>query len=947
MTGTHKESPARPAGRRGFHLNLGWMNSWSINLEHHMRLPRTRSFFLGMVLFPFVCYCTTTPLDSESSRSATATGSSLIMIPTPRKVERTTGQFALSADVTIHIADGKEVENQFSASQLAEGIEVELGFRPKLTAHVKGRCIVIGRIGTDGFVRKSLRAIGAFPLDSLGNEGYVVHVSPERVLVAAKSGAGVFYGVQTLKQLIRSNRSGTAIPCVTIVDWPALRYRGWMHDISRGPIPTMAFLKQIIVKMAEYKQNFFTLYTEHVFRLNSHPEIAPQDGISAEEIAELSSCAEKYHVELVGNAQSFGHMENILASPFYRRLRENSWVVSPAREETYTFLKEMYAEIIPAYRSNLFHINCDEVTGLGSGPGKRMVDSMGAAGVYAYHISRINDIIRPYGKRILMWGDIAAGNPQIIERLPKDLVIISWGYHAAESFDDAILPFRKTGFDFMVAPGVSCWGQVWPDMSTAVVNIANYVRDGAKLGAMGVMNTVWVDDGENLFNHNWHGLAWGAECSWNPPRPLTGDDARKERETRAGSFNRAFDALFFGVPDVMGTLFLFDSLRTISVRGLVTNPGVWSSMFELYPENVNEEARKNNERVMREAATLMGDVQALRARVQRNREMLDAALFAARRVLFTGKKNLTRIALVRAMESGSHEEVDRAKVLLDDLLHDLHQLKAEYVGLWERENRPWWLSRVLEKYDRLGNQLLDLDKVVFIEPANALANGKRQVRLRTAFADQTMYYTTGGAEPTLRSIPYDGPMAIDRSTLIRARVFVDKQGYGMAEKYLLVHKAIGKLHTLNAHYSLYNPAYAAGGEMALLDGIRGSEVFSDGAWQGFQGQDLDVVIDLEKPTEINKICIGFLQQSDSWILMPERVQLWASEDGATYALVKELVNTVDPKQEGTVVRDVVAEFDDFKTRFVKVIAKTPGKLPAWHHAAGNDAFIFTDEIVVE
>ena len=912
-----------------------------------MRLPRTRSLFLGMLLLPLVCYCTTTSPDNESSRSATATDSSLIMIPTPRKVERTTGRFTLSPDVTICSADTKEAEDHFSASQLAEGIEAELGFRPKRTAHVQGKCIVIGRIDRDGFVRKSLRTIGAFPLDSLGDEGYVVHVSPARVVVAAKSGAGVFYGVQTLKQLIRSNRSGRAIPCVTIADWPALRYRGWMHDISRGPIPTMAFLKQIVVKMAEFKQNFFTLYTEHVFRLKSHPEIAPMDGISAEEIAELSSFAKTYHVELVGNAQSFGHMEHILASPFYHRLRENSWVVSPAQEETYTFLKDMYAEIIPAYPSNLFHINCDEVTGLGDGPGKRMVDSMGAAGVYAYHISRIRDIIRPYGKRILMWGDIAAGNPQIIEQLPKDLVIISWGYHAAESFDDALLPFKKTGFDFMVAPGVSCWGQVWPDMSTAVVNIANYVRDGAKLGAMGVMNTVWVDDGENLFNHNWHGLAWGAECSWNPLRPLTGDAARRERDTRAESFHRAFDALFFGAPDVMGTLFLFDSLRTLSVRGLVTNQAVWSSMLEMYPENVNEEARKNNEHLVREAVTFVGDLHALRARVQRNREMLDAALLAARRVLFTGRKNLARIALVRAMESASREDVARAKVLLNDLLHDLHQLKAEYVGLWERENRAWWLPRVLEKYDRLGNQLLDLDKMVFIEPDNALADGKRQVRLRTAFADQTIYYTTGGAEPTLRSIPYNGPIAIDRSTLIRARVFVDKQGYAMAEKYLLVHKAIGKLRTLNAQYSLYNPAYAAGGEMGLLDGIRGSEAFADGAWQGFQGQDLEVVIDLEKPTEIKKIYIGFLQQSYSWILMPERVQFWASEDGGAYSLVQEVVNTVDPKQEGTVVRDVVAEFGGFKTRFVKVIAKTPGKLPAWHHAAGNDAFIFADEIVVE
>jgi len=121
--------------------------------------------------------------------------------------------------------------------------------------------------------------------------------------------------------------------------------------------------------------------------------------------------------------------------------------------------EDMYAEVVPAYASTLFHINCDEVSGLGNGPAKRMVDSMGDAGVYAYHINRIADIIRPYGKRMLMWGDIAVGNPQIIDRLPRDLIVVSWGYHAAESFDDAILPFKKSGFEFMVAPGVSCWGR--------------------------------------------------------------------------------------------------------------------------------------------------------------------------------------------------------------------------------------------------------------------------------------------------------------------------------------------------------------------------------------------------------------------------------------------------------------------------------------------------------
>ena len=72
-----------------------------------------------------------------------------------------------------------------------------------------------------------------------------------------------------------------------------------------------------------------------------------------------------------------------------------------------------------------------------------MVDSMGMPAVYAYHINRINDLIKPYGKRILMWGDIAVNNKTIIDQLPKDLVILSWGYGAEPGFDNAIIPFKN------------------------------------------------------------------------------------------------------------------------------------------------------------------------------------------------------------------------------------------------------------------------------------------------------------------------------------------------------------------------------------------------------------------------------------------------------------------------------------------------------------------------
>ena len=887
------------------------------------------------------CFTTNAQPGADSARPA------LRLIPTPQMVVTGRGQFAITRDVKILVEYSKDPDNLFAGNQIVDEINVELKFKPAITKVLRGKVILIGQPARDKVLQKELKSAKISLPAEIAAEGYVLHVTTSKILIAANSAAGVFYGVQTLKQLIRSNRQGSAIPCLTITDWPGLRYRGWMDDISRGPIPTVAYLKDVIRTMAEYKQNFFTLYTEHIFRLKSHPEIAPADGLTAEEVAELTAFARKYHIELIGNAQSFGHMEHMLRSPFYNSIKENPSVVTPAVEETYRFLKQEYDEIVPAYKSSLFHINCDEVYGLGAGPGKRMVDSLGMPGVYAYHINRINDLIKPYGKRILMWGDIAAQNPEIIGKLPKDLVVISWGYHPAESFDDAIIPFKNTGFDFMVAPGVSCWNEVWPNMSVAVVNISNYGRDGAKLGTMGMMNTAWDDDGENFFSYNWHGLLWGAECSWRPARPLSGEAANNDRSERLAVFNRSFDGLFYGVDGAAAALFRFDSLRRVPVRGMLRDASVWSGMLNADPQDTNEDARINNDRIVEETKVLIDQLTALKQQATRNAQTLDYALFAAKRVLFTARKNLVRGALAQAIRSGDGDEVAPVRGGLTFLLEQLHFLKAEYVGLWQRENRGWWLDRILDKYDRLGFQFVDLDKIVMIEPQSDVVDGKRSITLKTPFNDQQIYYTTDGSEPSFRSTRYTAPFQIERSSLVRARVFIDRQAYPVAEKFLLIHKAIGCLYKLNSRYSQYNPAYSAGGETGLLDGIRGSENFADGRWQGYQGQDLDIVIDLRKPTAVKKISVGFLQRSFSWVLMPERLQVWTSNDSTNFVLAKEILNTVDPKDDEVVVQDLSLSFTNLSTRYLRIVAKNPGRLPSWHQSAGRDSYIFADEIIVE
>ncbi len=875
-------------------------------------------------------------------------GKKLLLIPAPQKIEMKKGSFLISGSDKVVLANYSRKDDHFSAEQLKDEIKNDLFLDLKISKTEGRKYILIGQIGKDKKIISALNKLKIAVPSDLSDEGYILNISPSHIIVAGKTSAGTFYGIQTLKQIIRSNRDDYSIPCLTIIDYPSLKYRGWMDDISRGPIPTMDFLKKEVRILSEYKLNFFNLYTENVFKLKAYPDIAPEDGLTAEQVEELSDYASKYHIQLIGNFQSFGHFYKILKSPFYADMRETKNIISPAVPQTYDFLSKVYSEVVPAYKSKFFNINCDETFGLGEGKAKQMVDSLGLGEVYAYHINKIYNLLKPYGKRIMMWGDIAVNNKSIIDELPKNLIVLSWGYSPNESFDYAIKPFKDAGFDFMVAPGVSCWNRIYPALSDAAVNISNYVRDGAKYGAMGMMNTAWDDDGENFFNNNWYGMIWGAECSWKPELPASGSKADKERNERLSDFNHAFDANFYGLSKVSVTqaLLELDSIRKYPVKNILNDSGFWEDVLDFNEDNTSDVALINNLQVESEASLIVTQLTRLKKIIPRNNSNLDYATFAARRVRFEAQKNILRVKLYKVYQKPDSNYISKTKNDIDTLLSHLHQLKMEYVRLWERENRSWWLDHILAKYDDLGDQLLNAENKVFIKPANKVAGNQRMVSLRTIFNNKKIYYTLDGTEPTLGANIYTNPFSIEHSSIIRACVMENGRPSENSQEFILVDKAIGKLYRLNSNYNTYNTAYSGGGDSALVDGLFGSSNYADGHWQGYQGQNLNVILDMKKKMKIKDVSIRFLQNSFSWILMPKEVKILFSDDGIHFHTVKVIDNMIDPKVDGTIIHKFKSEFDNAETRYIQVIGVSPGRLPKWHHAAGRQAYIFADEVIV-
>ncbi len=206
-------------------------------------------------------------------------------------------------------------------------------------------------------------------------------------------------------------------------------------------------------------------------------------------------------------------------------------------------------------------------------------------------------------------------------------------------------------------------------------------------------------------------------------------------------------------------------------------------------------------------------------------------------------------------------------------------------------------------------------------------------------------YTIDGTIPNQHSAIYKTTFNVESSTLIQARAFVNgAPSVSITKSELKKHKATGASIT---YINKYDDKYKGSGELELVNSLRGSKIFNDGMWQGFEEKDLEVVIDLGNMESINKVSLGCLQSIDSWIFFPKKILVYTSEDGKSFNPVKELVNNISDKMEGNLLNTYALEFENTLTRFVKIIADNIGTCPDWHKGAGGKAWLFVDEIIIE
>jgi hexosaminidase len=644
---------------------------------------------------------------------------SLKLLPAPKEVRLADGRLTIKTSTVILIANS---EDRTAAETLQKEIHDRTGMKlaiemtaaaPKTPGHIS-----LGRL-TDRGLRGYLESQGVRTEEvgssEIDKQAYVIRATESGVLVAGRTAQGLFYGVQTLRQLLHGEGKSLVIPALTIRDWPSMEWRGVSDDISRGPIPTLEYLKYQIRTLSEYKINLLGLNMEHVFDFQTQPLVSPRDSgkepaLTSAEIKELVDYAGKYYITIVPEQQAFGHLHQFLKYEIYSELAEtpHGHVLTPTNPKTYDFIRQIYGEVVPLFPGPLFHIGSDETFELGLGQTKSLATQQGLGRVYLEHLQKIFEIMQPYHKQLMFWGDIAVKYPELLTILPKDMIAVPWDYDPKPSYENIITPYTNAGLRVVVAPGAGNWGVVWPDLNSAFVNIRNFVRDGQKHQAIGALNTTWNDDGESLVDMSWPGLVFGAAASWQAGESSI-DDFKSNYDW---AFYRNNDGATFA--EVIDNLDRPNTLLAALKLDNASNELFWSDPFSEAGANTAARALPATHDLRIGAERAAESLLLNRAKAHLHSETLADMLLAARRLDILGMKIqfTAEIGHYYADAYQNQTDITRAQHDLDEIvdingrlqsLRDaITETRKMYAEGWARENNPYWLENVLVRYDNLA-----------------------------------------------------------------------------------------------------------------------------------------------------------------------------------------------------------------------------------------------------
>jgi hypothetical protein len=348
------------------------------------------------------------------------------VVPTPQRVQLEEGEFQFDSTWSLVIASTVRPDDI-----AIETLKREIGERYQVTLQeassgAKGRTLRLD-------VQPGAVAIGEAldrERDVLAREAYRIELDAEQIQIVANDSPGLFYGVETLVQLLKPEGGRLLLPQGEITDWPDLQLRLIYWDDAHHVERVDAF-RRVIRHAAMFKINAIALKLEGHFQFSSAPALVEPYAWSPDELQELTNYALRHHVQLIPWVDGPAHAACILKHPEYAHLRafpDNNYEFCVTNSESVELLVDLFGDLIEANRGvDYIYFSTDEAyyVGLADNPQCRETErakELGGNGrLLAEYITQVSDRLRALGRKVVFMGEFPL-EPGDIEHLPPYLI---------------------------------------------------------------------------------------------------------------------------------------------------------------------------------------------------------------------------------------------------------------------------------------------------------------------------------------------------------------------------------------------------------------------------------------------------------------------------------------------------------------------------------------------
>lgn len=378
-------------------------------------------------------------------------------------------------------------------------------------------------------------------------EGYMLEVTNGQLTIKATSEAGIFYGCQTLLQLMEDAKDQEIpIPACRITDYPGVAYRAVHWDLKYH-LDNQKYYYDMIDRLARIKVNAVIVEFEDKLRYVKEPEVSAAHAISIQEFAAISRYARERHIEISPLVQGLGHVSFILKQDRYKRLRDNprsDWVIDPLNPDTYRLQFALYEDAMEATPGGKYlHVGGDEVYNLGMSERSKK-SGMSPIELQLYWLNKVCEFARAHNRTPIFWDDMVFSTTglygtmrndgkitsqeveqvweqnqpsleKMIERFPKDCIYMRWNYDFPKVAGNikAIDWFHSHQLKVWGAPAAQDMSPMLPRQSSIYQPTKEFCEIATQKKIEGMLTTAW-DDSSPHFETYWRGFHDFASLTW-------------------------------------------------------------------------------------------------------------------------------------------------------------------------------------------------------------------------------------------------------------------------------------------------------------------------------------------------------------------------------------------------------------------------------------------------